>query len=148
MHFKQVTGYLERQGLVFEVVPGKTIAVLGFAGENGRWRVVADVKEDRGIVIFYSIAPVNVPEGPRAAVAEYLTRANHNMTLGNFELDYSDGEVRYKTSTRVGSDALTDNMLEPLLFANLATMDRYLPGLMAVAFGNRSPAEAIAEAEK
>ncbi|MEW6032262.1 MAG: YbjN domain-containing protein [Bacillota bacterium] len=137
MHFKQVTGYLERQGLVFEVVPGKTIAVLGFAGENGRWRVVAD-----------AIAPVNVPEGPRAAVAEYLTRANHNMTLGNFELDYSDGEVRYKTSTRVGSDALTDNMLEPLLFANLATMDRYLPGLMAVAFGNRSPAAAIAEAEK
>ena len=31
----------------------------------------------------------------RQDIAEYLTRANYGMVMGNFEMDYSDGEIRY-----------------------------------------------------
>ncbi len=53
------------------------------------------VAEETGIV-FLAVCPINATEDNRAAVAEYLTRANYGLKSGNFEMDYKDGEVRYK----------------------------------------------------
>jgi len=109
---------------------------------------VADVKEDRGILVFYSIGSIKVPEPARVAAAEYLTRANYNLILGNFELDMSDGEVRYKTSISVGEKGvLTSDLIRPVVLTNFGTMDLYMPGLLAVAMGGKNPAEAVREAE-
>ncbi len=38
------------------------------------------------------------------AVAEFITRANFGIVIGNFEIDFSDGEIRYKTSIDVEGD--------------------------------------------
>jgi hypothetical protein len=62
-------------------------------------------------------------------------------------MDFSDGEVRYKTSIRVTEDELTTSMVQPLVYLNVVTMDRYLQGIMKVAYGNVSPADAITEIE-
>ena len=40
------------------------------------------------------------------AIAEFLTRTNYSMIIGNFELDFADGEIRYKTSIDVQGDFL------------------------------------------
>ena len=49
-------------------------------------------------VCCYHIVPVKVPVEKRAAVCEFITRANYGLTLGNFELDMNDGEIRYKVT--------------------------------------------------
>ena len=67
--------------------------------------------------------------------------------IGNFEMDYNDGEVRYKTSIDVEGGELSPKMIENMMQANLMTMDRYFPGLMSVLYGGRDPAESIAEIE-
>jgi len=69
------------------------------------------------------------------------------MTLGNFELDFSDGEMRFKTSVSVGDGAVTADLIKPVVIANLGTMDEYLPGIMAVGFGNQTPQIPIKEIE-
>jgi hypothetical protein len=67
-------------------------------------------------------------------------------------MDYDDGEVRYKTSQDV--EDLQDVeagegggpifvLLRHMVYANVAAMDRYLPGLLAVLAGSRTPAEAV-----
>ena len=38
------------------------------------------------------------PEEMRVPMAEFLTRANYGLRIGNFEMDFEDGEVRYKSS--------------------------------------------------
>jgi hypothetical protein len=128
---------------------GDGVLRLGFSGRNGNWTCIARPREDRGILLFYSIAAVNVPEEKRLMVAEYLTRANYGLPLGNFEMDFSDGEVRFKTSLDVEGEEymLTPAMIKSLVYSNVLTMDRYLAGMMAVIYGDASPEQEIAKAE-
>jgi hypothetical protein len=118
-----------------------------FQGENGTWVCYAHAREEQKLFIFYSVCQVNAPEDKRMAVAEFLTRANYGLLIGNFELDFNDGEIRYKTSIDVEGDRPSPALVQQLVYANVLTMDRYLPGIMTVIYGSASPAEAIAEIE-
>lgn len=55
----------------------------------------------------YHILPVKVPEKFRPQICEYITRANYGLTVGNFEMDLHDGELRYKM-TLLPNDLLKD----------------------------------------
>jgi hypothetical protein len=119
----------------------------GFSGENGKWMCFAHVREELEQFVFYSVLPVNAPPPRRAAVAEFITRANSGMIIGNFEMDYNDGEVRYKTSVDVEGSELTLPLVRQLVYANVSTVDHYLPGLMSMLYTDITPAEAIAKIE-
>jgi hypothetical protein len=83
----------------------------------------------------------------RQAVAELLTRLNFGLTIGNFELDFDDGEVRYRSSVDVEGTELTSELIKPLAAAAVLNMDYYLPGIRAVATGDATPLEAFAALE-
>ena len=116
---------------------------MAYEGDNGNWICYARVREDPRQFIFLSVLSENVPESRRRAVAEFLTRANFGLNIGNFEMDFEDGEVRYKTGIDVTYDHLTPGLIESLVVGNLVPMDDYLPGISAVIAGDQSPAEAI-----
>lgn len=126
---------------------GKTILRMGFRGKSGNWTCYAQAREEQKIFIFYSVSSINVPEEKRSTIAEFITRANYGLLNGNFEMDYSDGEVRYKTSIDVENDELTSPLVHNLVYANVWTMDRYFPGVMAVIYGNVPAADAIQQIE-
>ncbi len=123
-----------------------------FIGENGRWQCLVRVSQNV-LVMFYSICPVTVPAEYRPAMAEFLTRANYGLRMGNFEMDFEDGEVRYKTSIGVESiplDLLEQstwdlNLFKGIVYPNVLMMDWYLPGIMRVIASNETPAAIIAE---
>nr|WP_083862535.1 YbjN domain-containing protein [Baaleninema simplex] len=118
-----------------------------FAGDNGTWNCVAQVREDDEQLLVYSIAPLKTTLEKRHAIAELLTRANYGMVIGNFEMDYSDGEIRYKTSIDVEGSQLDNALIKQLLYPNLLMMDKYLPAIEAVIAGTQTPEEAIALVE-
>jgi hypothetical protein len=64
-----------------------------------------------------------------------------------FELDFSDGEVRFRTSGPASAGGLTSELIAPLFYGNMSIMDSYLPGLMKVIYSDMSPAHVIAEIE-
>jgi hypothetical protein len=129
-------------------VEGRPYIRTGFKGENGQFNCVAHLQEEEGLFLFYSLSPVNVPEDKRLLVAEFLTRANYGLYIGNFELDFDDGEVRYKTSIDIEGDRLTSQLVGNMVYTSVLMMDRYLPGIMRVIYGNASPSEALAEIEE
>ncbi len=131
----------------YQEIEGRPLIRTGFAGKNGEWSCFAQAREDMEQFVFYSIAPVKAPPEKHDAVVEFITRANYGMIIGNFEFDYSDGEVRYKTALDVEGGEATFTMLRNLIYINVRTMDRYLPGLMKVIYTDFSPAEAIREIE-
>lgn len=118
-----------------------------YNGENGEQRCFARVNVEIEQFVFYSVATIKVAEEMRPAVAEYLTRANYGLRIGNFEMDFSDGEVRYKSSIDFEGEKLTDNLIRNAIYPAVHNMDDYLPGLLKVAYGGKSPAEAIQEVE-
>jgi hypothetical protein len=65
------------------------------------------------------------------------------MTIGNFELDYTDGEIRYKTSIDVTNAQLSSALIKTLVYTNVAMMDEYLPGILAVIEGRATSEDAI-----
>jgi len=131
----------------FTQLEGKPILRTGFSGRNGQWNCFAQAREDQYRFIFYSVCPSNVPEPRRQAMAEFLTRANYGLIIGNFELDYSDGEVRYKTSIDVEGDELTSALIKQMVYANVMTFDKYLPGIMKVMYTDVDPTSAVNEIE-
>ncbi len=131
----------------FQQLEDKPIIRLGFSGNNGNWTCYGRARDKQEQFLFYSIMETKVPEDKRLAVAEFITRANYGMIIGNFEMDFSDGEVRYKTSIDVEGGELTPKMFRNLVYPNVRMMDRYLPGIMRVIYGGATPEQAIAEIE-
>jgi hypothetical protein len=126
---------------------GQPILTMGFKGDNGSWRCYARVHEEQDRFMFYSLMESHVPDDKRVAVAEYLTRANYGLYIGNFEMDFSDGEVRFKTSIDVEGGELTQVMIKNLVYVNVMMMDKYLPGVMSVIYAATPPQDAIEEIE-
>ena len=139
--------FFKEEEWVFVEIEGKPALSLNYAGKSGTWSCFAKAEEDKDMMLFYSYCPVKVPENKRPLVGDFLTRANYGLLIGNFEMDYNDGEVRYKTSIDVEGDQLSKALVKRLVYDNLAVMDRYLPGVLSVIYGGASPTEAIAQAE-
>ena len=120
-----------------------------FGGDHGQWPVMAHVQQDAGQVLFYSLAPLTFPPALLPAVAEFVVRANYGLHIGSFDLDLEDGSVQFRTSVDVeqDEDALTPTVLKHLLYHNVITMDRYLPGLQALLEEGVTPTAAIAAVE-
>lgn len=118
-----------------------------YQGQNGQWLCFAQAREEAEQFLFYSVAPAYAAPEKFADMAEYLTRANYGLVLGNFEMDYADGEIRYRTSIDVEGASLNEAMVRSLVYANVLMMDNYLPGIMAVLFGEASPEQAIERVE-
>jgi hypothetical protein len=128
-------------------IEGQPILQMAFQGENGKWTCSARARLEQQQMVFYSICPVNAPDSKRQAVAEFLTRANSGMIIGNFELDFDDGEILYKTSIDFEGDSLSSALIKRLVYANVTMMDEYLPGIMSVIYGDVEPKDAIAQIE-
>ncbi|MCU0512846.1 MAG: YbjN domain-containing protein [Anaerolineae bacterium] len=145
--FDAVVEFFEADDWKFQWLEGMTVLSMGFAGKNGKWVCYAQAREPQQQFVFYSVLPVNVPEAKRPALAEFITRANYGMIIGNFEMDFEDGEIRYKTSIDVEGTSLGPQLIRQMVYANVLITDRYLSGIMAVIYGGKDPAAAVSEIE-
>lgn len=124
----------------------------GYEGKHGQWTCHARLRVQVMQIVFYSICPMKATEEQRVVMAEFLTRANYGLILGNFELDMRDGEIRYKTSLDVEDIPLdqpwSTNLIKPIVYANVMTMDKYLHGILRVIAGGQDPEAIIADIEE
>jgi hypothetical protein len=144
--FDAVTTFLKEDGWPIRRI-GKDLAYsVTFEGENGEWACIAQVVEEENLFLFYSACPVEAPEAQRPAVAELLSRLNFNLKVGDFEMDFADGHIRYRTSIDITGHTLGALLINQVVYTNVLTMDRYLPLIKAVIQGSMSPGEAAAAA--
>lgn len=108
--------------------------------------VYIQMRDDDAVTV-YSVFPVKVSEEHRGAVAEFIARANYGLIHGNFELDYRDGEIRYKVTTACGDIDLEESPMDRTVNTGFCMLDRYGEGILSVLYGNVSPAEAIEKIE-
>ncbi|MBX9680538.1 MAG: YbjN domain-containing protein [Gemmataceae bacterium] len=146
--FSKLIDFMDKEEWKYEILEGETTIRFHFKTKTGRLLCFGDVEEDKQFVLFYSYLPVNVPDDKLVEIAEFLTRANRGIRIGNFEMDYDTGEICYKTSLDIEGGDLTHKVMDNLLRANLSTTDRYFRGIMEVIFGDKEPAEAIQSIEK
>jgi hypothetical protein len=122
-------------GWPFSEVRGAPVLLSELSGALGRWKFYAQVVEAHDLILLYSVCPLRVPEERRDEVSRFLTRANYGLAAGNFELDYEDGEIRYKTVLQLQGVGLDGITLKRVVRANGIAMETYLPGIGAVITG-------------
>ena len=145
--FEAVINFFKENNWLFFQMEQEPALQMSFQGENGQWMCLVKVREEQEQLIFYSISPVKVAENKRLVMAEFLSRANFGLSIGNFELNFADGEIRYKTSIAAKGNGVNSALIGQLIFANLLTMDEYLPGIMSIIYTELSAVEAIAQIE-
>ena len=106
-------------------------------------------------VTCYHTAPIKAPLEQRAAISEFITRANYGLTNGNFEMDFSDGELRYKTTISqhdlLRNDAAAFRSMRVLMMLGPSMWQRYGDNLAALLFGytdNKSVEELVCQSEE
>lgn len=112
---------------------------------NAIYPVIIYISEEDRRIQVYSHIDVNIPENKRSAVAEYCTRANFRMDIGNFEFDMDNGNVQYKTYLCLGDNIefLTDDILENMIGFSYSNIDNYYPGIMRILYSNESDIKKI-----
>jgi len=114
-------------------------------GDQGVWTLVATERADVHQVVFWSVLPARVAEERRLAMAELITRINAGMHIGCFELDFDDGEVRFRTSAPM--PVWNDATAEQLLWLNIEMTDRYFLAILEIAYSTATAEEALALSE-
>ncbi|MTJ09805.1 MULTISPECIES: YbjN domain-containing protein [unclassified Anabaena] len=145
---KTLGNFLDIDGWNPQYLEDKQAYKINFESEHGRGLAYAQIFTDIEQFLFYVMMPFKIPEESRNTIAEFITRANYGLRVGNFEMDYEDGEVRYKTCIDFGGETLTNGYIKNTMYPGLKTMERYLPGFLSIVYGGKTPEEAISVLEE
>ena len=117
-------------------VPNLPVINLPIDSESGKLNMFIHSHEDAHRIFVYTRPQdLLVPIDRISALAEFLTRANYGLPLGNFEIDMNDGEINFKNSLDVSDGELTTKMVQTLIVFSLECLNRYLPGIREVVAG-------------
>jgi hypothetical protein len=140
--------YLKSHGCVFDFDRKMETLHFGIDGHNGRWRCMACADES-GRFVLVSLIPLQAAEARHKACAELIVRINARLSLGRFDLDFNDGELRYITNVPLGEeDALSDEVIGDVIRGHHDIVDTFIPAIAAVLFASIPPEKAIAHGTK
>lgn len=105
-------------------IPGKHLKMVCFAGIR------------KGTQQFHFIvqSEQKAPSAVRMQIARWIARINFATKVGNFELDFSDGEIRYKNFLNFGVQ-LSSPMIDNVIQTSLDAMVYYWPSFLDIMQG-------------
>lgn len=122
---------------------------LALKGKLKKLRYIVDVKDDEYLV--YAISPIGADEDDdrmMANMAEFICRANYGLKAGNFEFDFSDGEIRFKDHVSCEDITPSAAMIKRSIYCPAMMFDRYGSGIVDVIFNDTSAKDAVAKCEE
>lgn len=122
---------------------------LQLKGKLKKISYIVDIKDDEYLV--YAISPLGADEDDSkmmANMAEFICRANYGLKMGNFELDFDDGEVRFKAHVLCKGITPTAEMIKRSIYCPASMFKRYGSGIVDIIFGVASGKEAVDKCEK
>lgn len=145
---KLIRDYLDENGWKYRYIPEKEL----YFGNVGLKNVISTVEffmciSDAHVTVYFRL-PVSAKECLRA-MAEFITRANYGLHMGCFELDFRDGEIRYKMSiSNTALKANPDREMSLVMTVPCGTIDTYASGIIGVLSGYEEPEEAVKRCEE
>ena len=102
--------------------------------------------ESPRFVIYFNFG-VDASAARRDEVARFITRANWGLLSGNFEMDYDDGHVRFKSSVDFNHTELSETLIRNAILSGMKAVEKYADALVEVLSGRKDAAQAIKDAE-
>ena len=133
MMIDSVRTFLAANNWPIEPFGTETAIGSSYTGDNGRWPLMIETDEERGLIICRSGVPILVGATRRGQVALLLSRLNYDLLDGNFEMDMHSGDIRFRSSRQSWRSELSAEDCTLLVMSNVNTVDTYLPAIRAVA---------------
>ena len=127
----------KKQGVFRTTVPGE--------GETRFLGCLIEVGDNHFRTYIVSPIGADPKDGAKmAAMAEFICRANYGLYNGGFEMDFNDGEIRYKSYADC-SGGLTppEEVIGNSITVGINMCNVFLPGMKDVLFNGVSPKEAV-----
>lgn len=110
---------------------------------------VVDVHEDE--IVVYGMCPIgadHTDSNMMVQMAEFLCRANYGLKNGCFELDFRDGEIRFRSFIDCEDVMPSTEVIKNSIHCIAAMYKCYAPGIIDIIFSGCTAKEAIAKCEK
>jgi hypothetical protein len=148
--YRTAAAYFESVDWEYAPVGDDISVALAFQGSDEHWRCIGQSLEEQNLFVFYSACTSNAAESALGETARFVARANYGMLQGAFELDLDDGDLRYRTTAKLGrvpadgwENGLATQLIADTIQVNVVTMDQYIHGLLSVASGSSTADDAI-----
>ncbi|AWP22370.1 hypothetical protein C4901_02560 [Acidiferrobacter sp. SPIII_3] len=144
-----VTAVLDDMELTHQTLDAEYI-VLRLSADSGILSCQIHTEDEDGwrCLAITVAAPSYVPKARFAEVSEWVIRRNYSLRVGAYHLDHGDGEVQYRINALLGDSLATPEIVQANLITALQMMDRAVPEVMAVAFGDQTVLQVITDADK
>jgi hypothetical protein len=97
--------------------------------DDDPWICLVQIDPDNQYISVYSVLPAFVPEAHRATALIGINNLNYDFAIGSFEMDTTDGELRFRASVDVEGTTDVAPIFRQLLKGSISTMPQYLPML-------------------
>ena len=94
-------------------------------GEDLPQPTIIRVLGDRDVVQILSPIPSKIPEDKRLDAAVAVAAANYGLINGSFDLDMSDGEIRYRVAQGYRNIEFSEDLALYMLGIVFSTTDKY-----------------------
>lgn len=105
-------------------------------------------EDDYTVVAICPVCPATSDSAVLAAMAEFVCRANYGLKNGNFEMDFRDGELRYKCFVDCDEQIPSQSVVRDSIGVPAAMMKRYAPGIINVLYKGMDAESAVEECEQ
>ncbi len=115
---------------------------------NGRLKechIIAEIDETRYLTL--ALINLNCDEEHRDELAKFITLVNYGLLFGNFEMDYKDGEIRYKIATNCNDCIPSQAVIEDSMMIPAVMFEKYGDAIVDVMFGVKTAEQAYEDAE-
>lgn len=115
-------------------------------GTIGKLDIAILIRDNYYLV--YAMFSASAEEEQYVRVSEYLHRVNHGLNNGNFEMDFEDGEIRYKTYVNFDGLQLSEEVVRDSILIPIFMFDTYGKNLVRLMLGESDPKTLIDEVEE
>ena len=147
---KNVISLLESLQFQFQLIEDEDLEwlILGnLQTEIGALKLSIYMQKSVSHFVLYLFHPLTILEPLRKTAAEFITRANYGLPIGNFEMDFSDGELRYKVGLPVFDIPVSRGQFAQALEILINTMVYYHTPLIRTLYDGVSAEKAIHDTE-
>lgn len=142
--FQALIDHCESNKLRFSTNTERKAVMFSMCREAAVFNCILQITHDDEVFQIHIDYPVQAKDPKvRQLAAEFVARANHRMVIGNFDLDMSDGELRFHIGHIIGAHGLDDETIGGLVATALGTADRYFPAFMRMMYGGHTPEDAV-----
>ena len=104
---------------------------------------LAAISPEDQFVFYLNFGFVAAPER-RDECARLIARANWGLMIGNFEMDYEDGQVRFKSSVPFAGIDLSEPLIRNAILAAMTAVEAYAEAVEDVILRGETATAALA----